>query len=748
MEKKVRPEKLFSIPLFKESIKSNAVGWSIVTFGNAVLAIVVVLIMSSLNINATKDSLGSMLEQADMEATVKMGAAQLDLLYEKSGEAYLLIDSNEKEATDLAETLLKAPSDQQTQSAVSSLQLVYDLSYLTAAGNEDQKHETAKEKTSEAVIAYVGSDLDQKAREAVDEAVSVYLDDYRSDKSEKVSARLFRLIPEMAEAALSSYLGVESDGAVSDTVRKALDSCYDENMSPVADFRKEAHLLLFSLASALLPDEFSALADPAVSILKEAYLENTEAYENDEGGYHSQALSEALSEAIKGLFDSFAYYNYLLDFRVSWLTDETGRPYVRNEDGTVGVADSYQPESFISVKEGMEPSANLLQKMNKKALTGEDYAPEEIAAAQKEASSMWETFSPYLSSYLADFATGNTEAYLTDNKIDPDKIEKLTVDQIVELGSAELIRSYEESTGEEVSSLDDILDIGNGMDGRAALNMVVNYSVSGIASFKALFAEKSEKYDLKTALLVALVYSSKTVTNSLPGEVDDSLIDITEMNMYEMVIGCIGFGIACLLIPMVYAVIRENSLVAQKVESGSLAFTLSTPLKRSAFALTEAVFSFLSVTGSAVVLFLFALIGREIGIAAGGTDLITSLPIADIAKFSFGNYLVVLASSGICYLSSCFFNKTSQAIGVGGGITVFFFVTAVIGLFGNPMMPSIVRIDALNAFNYMTIVSLFDGKAIMDGSPVYWYKLLGLVAIAFASYGLAIWRFDTKDLPL
>ena len=50
----------------------------------------------------------------------------------------------------------------------------------------------------------------------------------------------------------------------------------------------------------------------------------------------------------------------------------------------------------------------------------------------------------------------------------------------------------------------------------------------------------------------------------------------------------------------------------------------------------------------------------------------------------------------------------SGSIAIGGGLSIFALVAAILGLFGSKTIPSVVRLDSLNYFNYITIISMFD----------------------------------------
>ena len=90
----------------------------------------------------------------------------------------------------------------------------------------------------------------------------------------------------------------------------------------------------------------------------------------------------------------------------------------------------------------------------------------------------------------------------------------------------------------------------------------------------------------------------------------------------------------------------------------------------------------------------------------------------------------------------------SADIALGGGLSIFALVASMLGLFGSPILPSIVRMSSLNYFNYVTVISLFDVASITAGTTVFVWKLAILVAAGLAGYIAGACRFVKKDLPL
>ena len=85
---------------------------------------------------------------------------------------------------------------------------------------------------------------------------------------------------------------------------------------------------------------------------------------------------------------------------------------------------------------------------------------------------------------------------------------------------------------------------------------------------------------------------------------------------------------------------------------------------------------------------------------------------------------------------------------IGGGLSIFALVAAMLGLFGSPVIPSVVRLDALNNFNYTTIITFFDVISIIDGTKTFIWKFAILAVCGIIGYIVGSIRFTKKDLPL
>jgi ABC-2 type transport system permease protein len=191
------------------------------------------------------------------------------------------------------------------------------------------------------------------------------------------------------------------------------------------------------------------------------------------------------------------------------------------------------------------------------------------------------------------------------------------------------------------------------------------------------------------------------------------------------------YGFLVLLFPLIFTVIIANRVIASYVDSGSMAFLLSSPNPRWKIALTQAFFLF----GSIKMLILFTtLVGILISEAMFPGDL-------DIWRFillNIGTILLYYAISGIGFFASCLFNETSRSLALGAGLPVLFL-----------LMKMLADVDErLAGVGRVSLISLFDPAAILAGDSSVLPSFLALFAIGTMLYAAGIVVFVKKDLPL
>jgi len=218
---------------------------------------------------------------------------------------------------------------------------------------------------------------------------------------------------------------------------------------------------------------------------------------------------------------------------------------------------------------------------------------------------------------------------------------------------------------------------------------------------------------------------------TLPKEV------VSAMHFSEHETSLVGFlagyfyGFLILLFPLIYAAITANRAIAGYVDSGSMAFLLSTPNPRWKIALTQAVY----LAGSVALLIVFTML---VGIAVSQAMFPGALDIGRFALLNLGALLLYFALSAIGFLASCLFDETHLSLALGAGLPVLFLLMKLIAGVSEDLAP----------IGRASLTSLFDPAAILAGARSVPPSFLALLLIGAVLYVAGIVIFSKKDLPL
>jgi ABC-2 type transport system permease protein len=254
----------------------------------------------------------------------------------------------------------------------------------------------------------------------------------------------------------------------------------------------------------------------------------------------------------------------------------------------------------------------------------------------------------------------------------------------------------------------------------------------------------AEEYEAKVASIKQdlNVSVAGSLLDKLPEDVSSGIEELGQMDLYGLIVGSIFFKMAGLLLPIIYMIMASNNLIAGQVDSGSMAYVLSTSTKRRQVTFTQGLFLSLSLLAMFVATSITSVVCFSI------INVNTDLTIGKLLLMNLGAFITLFAMSGINFLTSCYFDRSKKAMAIGGGLSMFFLVATMLGLFGSPVIPSVVRISALNYFNYVSIISLFDVVSILDGGTAWIWKMAILLIIGLLGYILGDLKFKKKDLPL
>lgn len=222
------------------------------------------------------------------------------------------------------------------------------------------------------------------------------------------------------------------------------------------------------------------------------------------------------------------------------------------------------------------------------------------------------------------------------------------------------------------------------------------------------------------------------------------------MEMTQSLMLLLYYGLIGLILPAIYILISSNKLLAGQVDKGSMAYVLSTPKRRITVCSTQMIFQIstviimFAVTAvvhiivNAILPLNLAEAGKTLGISVEGT-----LTPAQIVTMNFASCAACLALSGICYMFSGIFNLSKYSTGCSGIVCGVSIICSVFGMFG-----SMLKVDALALFKYVSVFSFFNLESILKGTSVWIILAVIALVISAAAYAVGAFRFCKKDLPL
>ena len=143
------------------------------------------------------------------------------------------------------------------------------------------------------------------------------------------------------------------------------------------------------------------------------------------------------------------------------------------------------------------------------------------------------------------------------------------------------------------------------------------------------------------------------------GVSSDLVENMSEMDTSSM-LNQMYFTIMSLLPILLFIIFAGNALIVDQVDKGSMAYILSTPTKRSAVVITQAIYMIVMPFIMVGCAFLTKLIASNV--------IIGEVEVAKYAALYGGLYLLTEAMAGICYLASCVFNLSKYALALGADL--------------------------------------------------------------------------------
>ena len=354
------------------------------------------------------------------------------------------------------------------------------------------------------------------------------------------------------------------------------------------------------------------------------------------------------------------------------------------------------------------------------------------------------------SEYINSYVKTNVVVFLAGNMISEETTEKM----LEQIASYNLTYDDYKNLSYEIT-VDGKIEEVSRYTGVTGYSFIKDLATDTIITFEArldyefslidtsgLTDEEIEQKQQEVILSLTADITRNFLTD-LPADVSMSLQEIGQIDLFALIVGTIFYKMAGLLLPIIYIIMTANNLIAGQVDSGSMAYILSTSTKRNQVVFTQAVYLVGSLFAMCVMTTITSMVCLFFVQGEGVT-----LDYADLALLNLGMFITLFAMSGISFLASCWFNRSKHSMSLGGGLNMFFLVATMLGLFGSEVLPSIVRLDSLNFFNFCTIISFFDDMSMIAGTTEFIYKLAILCVIGVVCYIVGAFKFNKKDLPL
>ena len=223
-------------------------------------------------------------------------------------------------------------------------------------------------------------------------------------------------------------------------------------------------------------------------------------------------------------------------------------------------------------------------------------------------------------------------------------------------------------------------------------------------------------------------------------------IQFAVMEMTQSLLFVIFYGMMTTILPGIYVLVTSNKLLAGQVDRGSMAYVLSTPIKRTTVAFTQIIFMIVSlilmfgiqtsahIAANAVTPISFKTLGYM--------QLSGDITLQMILQINLSALMVCIALSAVCFMFSGIFNSTKFSIGLSGtfiGVSILGNMLAMFGSLG---------VGGLDNFKYITICTFYDYESVLFGNDDWIVKMIAPAAIALAAFSIGSIVFKKKDLPL
>ncbi len=705
-------KRLFSKALFKQSCKANGIMWSIITAAVCFMLACVMLISGTSNISSVKDGVQDTIIQEIIKSEIKKATVNV---YDASVTGEDVFDkafATKFDELNTAENALIFNTEKAKAVAKGEALVTEKVTEYVTEETTVRLTNNVTERVTEMVTTEVTSRITKEITDAVTNDMQT---PEAQTKIVKLMTEQGKTQEEAIEIVKNEYIASET-AAINTSEHKAL-------IAQQVLAEKKDEYTVAAKEEILTEENKAKTANEVLTQNKETYITNAKIALKDE-------LESITLEGTKAATDKFTelYITESYKYAVSSVTAKYSD--TDSQDYKVAML-------TINPNHAVDSQYNEYK----------EQIPEEYISK----------FSTYMQNDVSSWANGSKGTSL-DNYITSSERDLYKKDRAIYADSM-VIAGKMTSADYKKKIVDILADFKVNEEQYDEMGFYYPYvhkiAHEGIQEFQ-------DKYDYEVSLISADIKENNTkyqeecekihdeiyltvagsLLDRLPENVSDGIKELGTMDLYGLIVGSIFFKMAGLLLPIIYVIMVSNTLVAGQVDTGSMAYVLSTSTRREEVTFTQGLFLILSLG----LMFIFTTITSCICFKIANVT--TDLTYAKLLLINLGAFVTLFAISGINFCTSCFYDRSKKAMALGGGLSMFFLVCTMLGLFGSPVIPSVVRIQALNNFNYVSLISLFDVVSMLKGEYMWIYKLVILLIIGIVGYVAGSIKFKKKDLPL
>ncbi len=223
-------------------------------------------------------------------------------------------------------------------------------------------------------------------------------------------------------------------------------------------------------------------------------------------------------------------------------------------------------------------------------------------------------------------------------------------------------------------------------------------------------------------------------------------IQFSALEMTQPMLFTIFYGMMTTILPGIYVLVTSNKLIAGQVDRGSMAYVLSTSVRREAVAFTQSVFMVSSLAlmfGIETLAHILINSSNPISMATlGYVGLAGNITTKMIIQVNISAFAVCLALAAVCMAFSGIFNSSKYTLGLAGAFVGESILVNMLAMFGR------LGVDGLKNLKYATICSFYDYESVLFGKNDWAQNLIIPVVIAVVALFAGGIVFKKKDLPL